>query len=151
MPCTNHSPDVSTNIEIGGDIHFPGVEKFNEVIHDPVGHVFVKDALVAKSVDVKLEALEFHAPISGLVGDQNLRKVGEPRLRTHASELRALEINCVAAVLGSIGEALELRVSNHFRAVWALVSECHRCGWGALLLSFHKLRVVLPRDEAKAK
>jgi hypothetical protein len=61
-----------------------------EVVHDPVGDRFVKNALVTKSLQIHLQAFQFDAYAVGHVGEYDRAVVGLARFGTHRSKLRAM-------------------------------------------------------------
>ncbi len=105
--------DVAANAEIAHDCHFPWVEKIHQIVEDPIRNIFVKDSLVTKLVQIKLEAFQFHAPIFRNVLDLNGGKVGETRGRTNAGEFRASEIYGVTAHSGPVRKTHEAGLANH--------------------------------------
>ena len=69
--------DVATNAKVADDRHFPRIEKIHQIVEDSIRNIFVKNSLVAKLVQIKLEALQFHAPVFRNVFDLNGGKVRE--------------------------------------------------------------------------
>lgn len=69
--------DVAANAKVAHDRHFPRIEKIHQVIEDSIRNILVKNSLVAKLVQIKLEALQFHAPVFRNVFDLNGGKVRE--------------------------------------------------------------------------
>jgi len=110
--------NIPAHIEISHHFDFTGIKQLDQVVGDDVGYVFVVDAFVAEFIDVELEALEFHAPVVGLVADEDGSKVRKPRLRTKAGELRTRKLDRILSLLGAIREALELRGADLHRTVF---------------------------------
>jgi hypothetical protein len=100
--------DVPPDVEVSDDRHFPGVQKSHKVIQDHIADVLMEDALVAKLVDVELQALEFNAPVLRNVGDVKARKIREARSRAQTSELWGGELDGVFSVFGPVLEAKKL-------------------------------------------
>lgn len=120
-----HRVDVAAHVEVRNHFDLMRVEERDEIVGDDVRYVFVKHALVAKLVDVELQALEFHAPLVGLVLDVDRGEIGESRFGTQASKLGSRELNRIFAFLGSIREALELSFFDQFRAAFLFRLLCH--------------------------
>ena len=59
----NDRLDVSSDIEVAGDVDFVRVEKLDEVVHDDVDDVFVKNALITVLINIKFQTLELNAPL----------------------------------------------------------------------------------------
>ena len=75
MLSANNRLDVAANIKVTDYFNLPRLKKFDEVIENHVHDVFVKNTAVAVLIEIKLEALEFNAPIARNVFDVNCREV----------------------------------------------------------------------------
>lgn len=97
-PCT---PDT---LQCG----MPRLDLGYEVVENAIGNVFVENALVAKLLQVKFEAFQFHAQLVGYIGKRQRAKVGLAGLGTHGREFRAIDFNLIVAIRKAILEDLEV-------------------------------------------
>ena len=72
--------------------HSRGFRLYNcdEVVHDAIGHRFVKDPFIAESLQVHFQALQFHADLVGNVGENDFSVIGLTGLRAHRREFGAV-------------------------------------------------------------
>jgi hypothetical protein len=64
---------------------------------DRVGHVFVENALIAKALQVHLQAFQLDALPVGRVGERERAEIGLPRFRTDRRELGTDDLDDVVA------------------------------------------------------
>ena len=100
--------DISSHVEIPFHFDFPGVQKFNEVIENIVGDIFVEHFFVTKIIDIKFEGFQLYAPFIWNIVNIEGCKVGKAASGAQAGEFRAGEINSVTASLSAIFKTLQL-------------------------------------------
>ncbi len=84
----------------------------------------MKNAPVAKLVDVELQAFELDAVFARRVLDEESSEVWKPGGRTNTGELGAVKFDRIAPMFRAIRKAFELRFSNNLLAVWPFVNQC---------------------------
>jgi len=67
----NDRLDVSPRRKVTDDFHFPRIEQLHEIVENAVRDVLVIDPLVAKLIDVELEAFQFHTTVFRNVFDED--------------------------------------------------------------------------------
>src|SRR6185369_14696697 len=90
------------------------IARSDEVFHDDVDHVLVKDLHVSERVYVELQTLQLDAAFVGNVFESDGGEVGKIRERTDRGELRDLEIDLDLAAGKLVRERVE-RKQIHFR------------------------------------
>src|SRR5262245_958102 len=58
----------------------------DEIVEQPIDHMFVKDPLVAKPLQIELERLQFHAQLRRRIGKRDRTEVRLARLRAQRGE-----------------------------------------------------------------
>ncbi len=76
--------DVGTNATPGREgcnkLHVTRLCDGDEVVQNAIGDILVKNPLVAKSLEVELQALEFHAYLVWRIDQRNRAEIGLPGL-----------------------------------------------------------------------
>jgi len=83
------------------------MENRNQVIQNPVCHVFVKNALITIRLQIELQALQFHTDFVRTIEDGDCAKIGLTRLRTHGSKLGAYNLDGIIPVRILVVERLQ--------------------------------------------
>ena len=91
----------------GGEGHGAGFKGLDEVVEDAVGDVFVKDAALAKGLEVELVGFEFDAEFVGDVGEADGAEVGLAGHGADGGELRGDVLDFVVALEVGVGERFE--------------------------------------------
>src|SRR5262245_2216026 len=82
----------------GGDqLHPPRLKGGHQVFQDPISDILVENSLVAKALQIHLQALELDALPIGRIGKRERPEVGLARLRANRSELRANDLDHIIA------------------------------------------------------
>ncbi len=79
--------DATSSLPVGDDFHVLGVHHLGQVITDFIGDGFVENTLIAETLEVELERLEFDAQILGDKANRHGAKVGVTGFGAGAGEL----------------------------------------------------------------
>ena len=104
--------DSTARGELRGDDCFARRARFDEVIQNPVGHSFVKCALVPIGRQVKFQGLALDAEAVGHVIDIDAAKIGLPCYRTDGSEIIGFKMNPIIAAWRRIWKSLQPRLGR---------------------------------------
>lgn len=89
-----------------------------EIVEDPVGHIFVENSFIAEFLQVQLETLELNTLLVRNVSKHKRSEIGLPGFRTDRSEFGAYDFDAILSVRVRVVKALELvgkRCSRHGR------------------------------------
>jgi hypothetical protein len=89
-----------------------------EIIEDPIGHIFVENSFVAEFLQVEFEALEFDTLLVRNVAKHERSEIGLAGFRTDRSEFGTHDFDAILSVRVRVVKALELvgkRCSRHGR------------------------------------
>src|SRR5690606_5907686 len=109
------------------DRHPAWFDDGDEVIHDPVSHRFVENAFVAETLQVHLEALQFHAVLIGNVVEDDGAVVGLTGFGAHRGKLGATMLDGKIALWAGVVEHLQ-QIAKRFTHVGTLQAQKDRNG-----------------------
>ncbi len=101
--------DAATGREGSDEFHPPRLQCGNEMVEDGVRHVFIKDARVAKALQVHLQALEFHALFVWRIRERKRAEIGLPCFGANRSELGAYDFDYIIPLRELVVERFEKR------------------------------------------
>jgi hypothetical protein len=99
--------------ELRGDPHPPGAAGRNKVIEDIVGQPFIEDALVAETLHIVFETLEFNALLVWYILNRDLPEIRLSGLWTDAGKLRAVDRDGIVPAGAGVVEEFESRFFVH--------------------------------------
>ncbi len=99
--------DAATRRECGHQLDRTRLENLNQIIENAIGDSLIEHPLIAKSLQIKLETLQFDAPFIRYISQRECRKIWLSRLRTDRSELGTNRLNGVVSLRRWILESLQ--------------------------------------------
>jgi hypothetical protein len=103
----DHGMNAAPDIKIRGELEGTGFCHPDEILKNPVRHLFVKVTFVAETPQIKFKAFEFHAPLVGDIRKMKRRKVGLSGLGAKTRKLRAVHADLIIS--------LRIRVPENFQ------------------------------------
>ena len=90
--------DAAAGREGGHQRHAPRLDHGHQVVENAVGHVLVKNALVAELLQIELQAFQLDALAAGTIGERQRAEIGLARLGADRRELGADDLDRIVAV-----------------------------------------------------
>ncbi len=90
---SDHSLDVAAHVEVADDLHLPGIQKLDQIIHDSIRNILVKDLLIAETVDVELKRFKLYTPLVRNILDMDCSEVRESTAWTNAGEFGTMKLD----------------------------------------------------------
>lgn len=78
---TDHRANPAASLPVGFDLQPLRVDRFDQIVANGIGHRFEVDPLVAETVVVELEGLEFDADAAGAAGLGHVPEGDHPKVR----------------------------------------------------------------------
>jgi len=105
---SNDRSDATSRAPMAFKRYATGVHDGDKIVQNAIRHVFVKNAFVAKFLQIELQAFQLNTLLIRHVSKNERSEIGLAGLGTHRREFGALNLDMVFSIWKGIIETLEL-------------------------------------------
>jgi len=118
---------ASAGVECCFDLHRAWPERFDQVVQNGVGNVFVKNPFVTKALQIEFQTFEFHTLFGRLIADCQRAEVGLARAGANRGELGSDNLDGIRSLGILVVKSLEQSAEVSHRCIGSF-QEAPHCG-----------------------